>query len=237
MADISRPSVRVSTPAGHRRGAATHTDKLRSRRYAGDFSHLPPVGLENDLSPLPDYNKDLPHIPSTLMGFSDAEAVTLFTSLSGNLTTSPIPRSPHPLPSHDIYERVKLTEAQEIAARYRQRHCSRSSAALSSSTVIQSGVYPDGQDTGAAIRVSLAPRSPPIRRVLAEETEITPEVASRFGRFQDNGAVWCSWEDCLEILPSLVAFLSHLRVHLVDEGYVARLRRASFGSGALIILC
>lgn len=217
------------------------TDQSISRRHARDFSHLPPVLLRSDRFPLPNYNKALPSIPSTSTGLEDSDAVSVFTSLSGSLTISPTP-------SRDAYERTSLTEAQRIAAQYRERHREAPNVfrnvavsgstvrdvnsnplefqyASLSSTVLESGARVDGRAVNATVATSSAPQSPPMRWAPAAEIETTHEAVSRFGRVHDDGTVSCAWEDCLGVLPSLAAFLSHLHVHLIHEGYVARLRR------------
>lgn len=224
MPDISRASVHVSTPIGRGRKTTTLTEGLIARRYAGDFSHLPPIVVENDPSPLPDHHKDLPRIPSTSTGLCGSETVTVYTSLSGTLTTSPIGGRPKlPVPSDNASERVQLTEAQKIAAQYRERHRSSSGVfqsitiseptilgvnsnplesryALPSSTKMQSDVRVDGQATDAVIEASLTPQPPPTGRALAE-AEITRDAASRSGRAHGDGAVSCTQEDCLEVCP------------------------------------
>jgi hypothetical protein len=258
MHGISRTYVRVSTPIERVPSAATPTNELMSRRYAGDFSSLAPVVPGNDRSPLPDYDKDLPRIPSTSTGLEDSEVVSVFTSLSGTLTITPVAGCPALTDfSHDAYEPVQLTEAQRIAAQYRQLHRSSSdvlrSTAISEPTIpgvgsnrlesrsvfpssigIRSGARVDGQAMDAATGAPLAPHSPPMRQALAEEIEAIHEAVRRLGRVHDDGTVSCTREDCLEFFPSLVAFLSHISVHLIREGYVACLRRAFIWNEVLI---
>lgn len=224
------------------------TDELKSRRHAGDFSHLPPIDLKDDRCPLPDYNKELPRIPSTSTGLLDdeADAVTLYTNISGTLTTSPIAGCRPLVLSYDVYERVHMTEAQRIAAEYRQRHCSSSDALWGamiseptvrdvssnplesqhvSSTAMQSDACINVQAIDAVIGAPLLSQHPPIGQN-PSETGITHGTMNRGGGVHDDRTVSCPREDCLETLPSAVAFLSHMRVHLIHEGYVARLRRA-----------
>ena len=229
----------------------------RRRRYAGDFSHLSPIDLGIHFSP--DYNKDLPRIPSTSTGLWDSEAVTVFTSLSGTLTTSPNAGCPPPpVPSPDAYQQVPLTEAQQIAAQYRRRHRSSSDVlqnsaifeqtvpgqsfnplgshrAFPSSTVMQSSARVDGHAIDAAIGGALAPWSPTMRRSHAE-METTHETVSRFGRVHDDGTASCTREGCLKVSPNSSAFLDHLDAHLVHEGCVARLWRALVWTRVLTVL-
>jgi hypothetical protein len=144
-----------------------------------------------------------------------------------------------------------MTEAQQIAAQYRQRHRSLFDALQSTTvaertaldastepleslhvsppnTVMQSGVSTETQAVDAPFGASLAPsQSPPIRRAPAEETETTPtshEGVTLFSRVREDGTVSCTREDCLEVFPSLKAYLNHLHTHLIDEGYVVHLR-------------
>ena len=243
--------ARTSPLAGRRRRAGTPSDdELRSRRHAGDFSHLAPILPESDrpLLSVPDYHKDLPRIPSTSTGLWGDGAVTVSTDLAGSLTASPVVGFlPLSVPSHHVYERVSITEAQQIAAQYRQRHRSTldafQSTALSerttmdvstypleslhaspSSTAIQSGV---SATMNAPFGASSAPSlSSPTRRALAEETETNAphEGARLFDRVREGGTVSCTRGDCLAVLPSSEAFLNHLHIHLIDEGYVVRPR-------------
>ena len=230
----------------------------RRRRYAGDFSHLSPIDLGIHLPP--DYNKDLPRIPSNSTGLWDSEAVTVFTSLSGTLTTSPNAGCPPPpVPSPDAYQQVPLTEAQQIAAQYRQRHRSSSDVlqnsaifeqtvpgpssnplesqrAFPSSTVTQSSARVDGHAIDPAIGGALAPCSPTIRRSHAEEMKTPHETVSRFSRVHDDGTVSCTREGRLKVSPNSSAFLDHLDAHLVHEGCVARLWRALIWTRALTML-
>jgi len=250
MSGLARTPVHVSPLIDRRRRAGTLSDdEFRSRRYAGDFSHLVLTLPESDrpLSPVPDYHKDLPRIPSTSTGLWGDEAVTVSTDLAGSLTVSPIVGSP-PLsvPSHHAHERVSITEAQQIAAQYRQRHRSSMDAyrhtavserttidvstnpleplhASPSSTAIQSGV----SATVNPFRTSPAPpQSSPTSRALVGETETDAphEGARLFDRVREDGTVSCTRGDCLAVLPSSKAYLNHLHIHLIDEGYVVRLR-------------
>ena len=252
MSGVGRTSNRVSLPTARRRVAGSFTDEHKARRHAGDFSHLAPILLESDR--LPDCDKDLPRIPSTSTGLWGSEAVSVFTTTTGSLTASPIVGRPSlPVPSHRVYERAPVTEAQRIAAQYRQRHRSSLNAlqnieipgqitlnvstdpleslvhASPPSTVIQSGVSMHTQAVDAPLEASLAPsQSPPNRRALAEETGAahTPhEGASLFSRVHEDGTVSCNRGDCLAVLPNLEAFLCHRHIHLIHEGYVVRLRR------------
>ena len=118
-------------------------NELKSRRFAGDFTNLAQFYLESERypSPIPNYDKDLPRIPSTSTELCGDEVVTVFTNLSGDLTTSPVVGcSPFRGPSHDEGGRVPMTEAQKIAAQYRQRR-SRSSESPSSSKRSTLGTY------------------------------------------------------------------------------------------------
>ena len=248
MSGLARTPVRVSPLIGRRRRAGTPSDdEFRSRRHAGDFSHLVPTLLESDrpLSPVPDYHKDLPRIPSTSTGLWGDEAVTVSTDLAGSLTASPIVGSP-PI-SHHAHERVSITEAQQIAAQYLQRHRSSLDAfrhtavserttidvstnpleplhASPSSSAIQSGV---SATVNAPFGASPAPpQSSPTSRALVgvTETDAPHEGARLFDRVREDGTVSCTRGDCLAVLPSTKAFLNHLQIHLIDEGYVVRLR-------------
>jgi hypothetical protein len=247
VSGVSSTSIRLPTPLGRIRRVSMPIDELKTRRFAGDFTHLAPILLGGDRlpSPIPNYDKDLPRIPSTSTRLWGDEVVTIFTNLSGDLTTSAAVGSPLPVPSYDVCERVSITEAQKIAAQYRQRHRSSSGAhqgiatferstlgmcshplyAPSPSTVIESGVSVDGQATNAAIGASSASQ-PPIIRALVEGVEAVHQAVSPFGQVHKDGTVSCTREDCLKDLPSLNAFLSHLHVHLIHEGYVLRLRPA-----------
>ncbi|KAF9648843.1 hypothetical protein BDM02DRAFT_3269203 [Thelephora ganbajun] len=246
MSGIARISTCVSPPPSRRRRATSLTsDELNFRRLAGDFSHLAPHLLGSDRPHLsvPDYDKDLPRIPSTSTGLWGGEAVTVFTDRMGSHTTSPIVGCPPPTPSYHVYERIQITEAQRIADQYRERrrssidvaqgspvseqatpsvniHSPESLRAFPSSTVIRSGVSTDTQATNTPVKVALAPQSPTIH-ALAEETETTHtshEGVSLFSRVHEDGTVSCTRGDCLTILPSLRAFLSHLHIHLIHEG-------------------
>jgi len=113
----------------YRRGRrnALLSDDRTSRRTAGDFSALrivPGVGY----TPQPGDYHSIRHIPSTSTGLRDDDIVTVFTSSSGHLTTSPIAGCPElPVSPHNMYEGASSTAAQRIADRYRQRHLSSSS--------------------------------------------------------------------------------------------------------------
>ena len=101
-----------------------------------------------------------------------------------------------------------------------------SSRASPSSTVARSGV--SARTANASLGASSTiPRSPPIRRTLFEDTGATPtsyEGANLFKRDHEDGTVFCTRGDCLTVLPSLQAFLSHSHIHLIHEGYVAHLQ-------------
>lgn len=120
MSSVSRTSTRACTSVGGGcRAAVWTTDELKSRRYAGDFSHLLCIIPKSGHPPPLDDNDALQRIPSSSTGLLDDEAVSVFTSSSGNLTTSPIEdRVQLPPPSPDAHEQ---TDAQRIAALYRQR--------------------------------------------------------------------------------------------------------------------
>lgn len=249
MSGIAHSPAHISIPIGRRRRVDTPIDELRSRRTAGDFTHLPPILPETyrPPSPSPDYDKDLPRIPSTSTEICGDEAVTVFTDSSGSLTTSPIVGCPPlPVPSKDVHGRVPITEAQQIAARYRQRHRGSYNVhqrtvvpgrtipnvsfrfiepphAFPLSTVTQSGVSVDIPAMNATIGASLALQSPSISQALAEEMEAVLEGASLFSQVHEDGTVSCARGDCQTNLPSLKAFLCHLHVHLIHEGYVVPL--------------
>lgn len=118
-----RTFVRTPSPTqGHGRGAGIPNDDLDTRRYAGDFSHLTPILRE-------DYNKDLPRIPSTSTGLLGDEVLTIITEMMGSPAASPIVGCPPlPVPSYHASEQAPITEAQQIAAQYRQRLYSSSDA-------------------------------------------------------------------------------------------------------------
>lgn len=145
MSGVSSTSVRVSTPIGRERTAAIPTDELKyRRRRAGDFSRLHPIVLENNNHnpPSPDDDDGLQRIPSTSTGLLDDSPVTVFTRSSGTLTVSPIEGCLQlSFPSHDVYEEAPLTEAQRIAAQYRQRH--RSLPDVPQSTIVSEATIPD----------------------------------------------------------------------------------------------
>lgn len=249
MSGGAQASTRVSHPMGRRRRVGTPPDE--TRRYGGDFSHLPPVLLESDRPPLPVPEKDLPRIPSTSTGLWEREAVSVKTDMMGYLTASPIVGCPPPpAPSYRVYERAPVTEAQRIAAEYRRRHRSSSdptqsttvsertaldvstehlelSHASPSSAVVQSGVSIETGTVDAPFGASLAPpQSSPTRQVLAEEIETTTalhEDTDLFSRVREDGTVLCTRGDCLAVLPSIEAFLCHSHIHLIHEEYVVRL--------------
>jgi len=262
MSGISRTSTRVSHRTGRRPRTGTLGDEHRSRRYGGDFSHLAPILPESDRSPspAPDYNKDLPRIPSTSTGLWGREAVSILTEAIGSLTASPIPGCPPlPVPSHHTYERVPITESQQIAAQYRQRFRSslndlqsakvseqmtldvstdplESSHTSPTSTVMQSGVSTDTLAMNALVGASLALSESPTRRALAEEIETTRTLhdgASPFSQVHEDGTVSCTRGDCLAVLSNSKAFSCHLHIHLIHEGYVVHPRCVRSGAGAL----
>jgi hypothetical protein len=234
---------------GRRHRAGTPADE--TRRYGGDFSHLPPILLESDHPPPPVPEKDLPRIPSTSTGLWDRDVVSVKTDMMGYLTASPIVGCPPPpVPSYHVYERAPITEAQRIAAEYRQRHRSPSDATQStavseltaldvsterlelshaspSSAVVQSGVSIDTEAVDAPFGASLAPpQSSPTRQTLAEEintTAVPHEDTDLFSRVREDGTALCTRGDCLAVLPSLEAFLCHSHIHLIHEEYVVRL--------------
>ena len=249
MSGVAHTSNRVSLRTRRRPGAGALSDEHRRRRQAGDFSHLAPILPENNRSPspVPDHNKDLPHIPSTSTGLWGDEAVTILTEATSSPTASPILGCP-PLPvsSHCAYERVPITEAQQIAAQYRQRfrnslnapqsteHSEQmtldvntgpfeSSHAFPTRTAMQSGVSTHTRAMNAPVGASLAFSLSPTLRALAGEIEITHTPhggTSPFNRVHEDGTVSCTRGDCLAILPNLRAFLCHLHIHLIHEGYV-----------------
>lgn len=262
MSGMARTSTRISPLSFRRPGAGTLGDEHRSRRHGGDFSHLAPILPESDRSPspAPGYNKDLPRIPSTSTGLWGGEAVSILTEAIGSLTASPIPGCPPlPVPSHHAYERVPITEAQQIAVQYRRRfrnplNTSRStkvseqmtpdvstdplesSHASPTSTVMQSGVSTDTQVMNVLVRASLAPCESPTRRALAEEiknTRTLHDSTSSFSQVYEDGTLSCTREDCLAVLANFKAFLCHLHIHLIHEGYVVHPRSVRSGSGAL----
>lgn len=124
MSGISHTSVHVDIPVDRRRRRVTVlTGELKSRRYAGDFSHRSPTVLENGPTTPPDDDDGMQRIPSTSTATLDDDAVTVYTSSSGTLTTSPnVGCINLSIPSQDVYEKGSLTEAQRIATQYRQRH-------------------------------------------------------------------------------------------------------------------
>jgi hypothetical protein len=201
MSGISRTSVRVSVQIGRGRRAAVpaHTDEWRSRRYAGDFSCLPQIVLEDNRSPPPYDNDELQRIPSSSTALSGDDVVTVFTSTSGTLTIAPIVGCLQlPVLSHEVHEQVQLTDAQRIVAQYRQRHCSPPDAfqntaaseptalGVSSNLENPQQVYPQSIATHLSTRAngqatSAAPRPSPTRGALVGETEAIHETGSHKG--------------------------------------------------------
>ena len=266
MPGVPRTFVRVPSPTGHGGRARILSDEVRARRRGGDFSHLAPILPESSHPPplVPDYDKDLPRIPSTSTGLwgDDAVTVSISTEMMGSPPTSPTVGCPLlPVPSRHTCEREPITEAQQIVAQYRQRHRSsldapentkvskRAVLGVSASliesphaslpnTVIQSGVSTETQVMNAPFRASLTrTQSPPTRRPLAKETGTTPtlhEDPSLFGRVREDGTILCDREGCLDILLSLQAFQCHLQIHLIHEGYVTPLGQ---WTGELNIFC
>jgi len=262
MSGIARTSTHVSPLSRRRPGTGTLGDEHKSRRHGGDFSHLAPILPESDRSPspAPGYSKDLPRIPSTSTGLWGGEAVSILTEVMGSLTASPIPGCP-PLPvhSHHVYERVPITEAQQIAVQYRRRFRSplntsqstkaseqmtpdvstappESSHASPTSTVMQSGVSTDTQVMNALVGASLALSESPTRRALAEEiknTRTLHDSASSSSQVHEDGTLSCTRGDCLAVLSNFKAFLCHLHIHLIHEGYVVHPRYVQSGSCAL----
>jgi hypothetical protein len=117
------PLSRHVLPRG--RGAEIPNEERRARRRAGDFTHLAPILPESGPfpSPVADYNKDLPRIPSTSTGLWGTEVATILTEQMGSpVTLSVADFTCLPKPPHHMYEGVPITEAQKIAAQYRQRH-------------------------------------------------------------------------------------------------------------------
>ena len=224
MTGFRRPHVSSRTGRGNRGGIPN--DELKARRRGGDYSHLGLVFPEST----PDCNKDLPRIPSTSTGLWGDDAMTITTEMMGSPTASPIVGCPPlPVPSHQVCEREPLIEAQQIAVQCRQRRRSVNGdpvdfSRIPSSTAMQLGVSVAAQATNAPLRASpMLPHSPQIRRLLAEETDTTPTSYDGTGplsRVREDGTFACDREDCLAILPNLLAFLSHLTIHLVHEGYV-----------------
>jgi hypothetical protein len=201
MSGISRTSVRVSVQIGrgHRAVIPAHTDECRSRRYAGDFSCLPQIVLEDNRPPPPYGDDGLQRIPSSSTALSGDDVVTVFTSTSGTLTIAPIVGCPQlPVLSHEVYEQVQLTDAQRIVAQYRQRHCSPpdvfQNTASSEPTALgvnsnlenPQQAYPRSIATHLGTRVngqatSAAPRPSPIRGVLVGETKAIHETGNHKG--------------------------------------------------------
>jgi len=140
-------------------------------------------------------SKDLPRIPSTSTGLWGDEAMRILTEATGSPTASPIVGCPPlPVPSHRAYERVPITEAQQIAAQYRQRFRSALNALQSTkvseqmvlntdplepshasptSAAMQSGVSTDTQAMDAPVGALLALSQSPTMRALAKEIEAT----------------------------------------------------------------
>lgn len=125
------------------RWAEISNEEQRARRHAGDFTHLAPILPESGrlLSPVPDYDKDLPRIPSTSTGLWGTEAATILTEqMCSSMAFSLTDFARLPNPSHRAYERVPITEAQKIAAQYRQRHQSSMDVSSTSETSGKGGV-------------------------------------------------------------------------------------------------
>lgn len=237
MSGVPHTFDRGSLPTGGGGRTRIPPDELRARRYGGDFSHMGPVFTESNRPPssIPDFDEDdLPRIPSTSTGLWGDDAVTISTEMMGSPTASPVVGCP-PLsvPSHQECEREPLTEAQQIAAQYRQRHHSSPEPPSVSvnplesrhpsppSTTTKSGVSVETQAMNAPLRASLTlPQSPPVRGLLS--------------RVREDGTVACDREDCLEILPNLQAFLCHQDIHLIHEEYVIRL---GWRIGVLSLFC
>jgi len=102
MSGVARVSTRISPPTGRRPRAGTvSNDELRNRRHAGDFSHFAPTLLENECRLPPDYNKDLPSIPSA----SAAVCMEMVDSPTPSPTVGylPIPGTPR-----HVYEQVLI---------------------------------------------------------------------------------------------------------------------------------
>jgi len=132
MSDVPRTFVRGPLPTGGGDRARIPSDELRARRCGGDFSHIGPICTESSPPPssIPDDSEDFPCIPSTSTGLWGDDPVTISTEMMGSPTASPIVGCPPlPVPSPQACEREPLTEAQQIAAQYRQRR--RDSEALS----------------------------------------------------------------------------------------------------------
>lgn len=129
MSSIPHTPVSASIPIARGRRVVALTNELKSRRCAGDFSRLPPIVLTNNHPPPNDDDDGLQRIPSTSTALLYDDAVSVYTNSSGTLTTFPIADYVQlPAPSHDVYKQLPLTEAQRIAARYRQRNHSSSDA-------------------------------------------------------------------------------------------------------------
>lgn len=245
MAGVPRPLARTPSRTSRGNRGGIPSDELRARRRGGDYSHLGLV-LESIRPPslFPDCNEDLPCIPSTSTGLWGDDAVSISTEIMGSPTASPIVGCPAlPVPSHQVCERAPIIEAQHVAVLYRQRRRSVSGNPpalrypFPLSTVTQSGVSAEAQAMNASLRASLMlPQSPQIRRPIAEETE-TPtshDGAGPLSRVREDGTAACDREDCLAILPDLQAFLCHLHIHLIHEGYVIHLGR---WIGVLSVFC
>ena len=117
MSGAARELLRISRSTDRRREMGALSDELRAHRYGGDFSLFAPILPGSDLPPSSTANcdKDLPRIPTT-------STVSTFTEM-GSPTASPIVACPPlPVPSHQVYKRTPITEAQRIANRYRQRY-------------------------------------------------------------------------------------------------------------------
>lgn len=124
---LSSPHMSGVTPVSRRilprrRRAEIPNEEQRARRHARDFTHLAPILPESGCS-VPDYDKDLPHIPSTSTEHWGAEVAAILTEQMGPPMSFSLTGLAHlPKPSHRAYEQVPITEAQKIAAQYRQRY-------------------------------------------------------------------------------------------------------------------
>lgn len=115
MSDSTGHSTRASSLASpHPRAAGTTNES--SITYVGDVSsscRSTPRG--------PNIDKDLPRIPSTSTGLWNVKSVTASSEMMASPMTSPTPDLP-PLPVPQNLKRTATTEAQKIAAQYRQRY-------------------------------------------------------------------------------------------------------------------
>jgi hypothetical protein len=86
------------------------------------------------------------------------------------------------------------------------------------------------------VGASLALPQSPTKRALAEEIEATHTLhdgATPFSWVHEDGTIPCTRVDCLAVLQNLKAFLCHLHIHLIHEGYVVHPRCVRSGFGAL----